>query len=123
MFTQCVISLHIGHQKNVNGVGYNLDGANALIDVDTPISPYPTTSFTKDDTESKLLLFSGEFNTAGRRSCPCDDPYRQVPDLFYWPPHIEDDTEPGPLLSDELITGRETYYTGDYLCMGAADLH
>lgn len=54
-----------------------------LIDIHTPQSAYTTTSLTGDGTELDLV-FSDEFNTAGRTFYPGDDPYWEAVDLHYW---------------------------------------
>lgn len=53
-----------------------------LIDIDTPTSAYTTTSQT-DGTEMELV-FSDEFNVAGRTFYPGDDPYWEAVNLHYW---------------------------------------
>ncbi|KZP20198.1 glycoside hydrolase family 16 protein [Athelia psychrophila] len=74
--------------------GFNLGGTNGtgqvpsmgnwgLIDIHTPQSAYTTTSLTGDGTELDLV-FSDEFNTAGRTFYPGDDPYWEAVDLHYW---------------------------------------
>lgn len=74
--------------------GYNIGGINGtgqipatignfgLIDQDTPQSAYTHTSLETGATWD--LVFSDEFNTAGRTFFPGDDPYWEAADLHYW---------------------------------------
>ncbi|CAE6468714.1 unnamed protein product [Rhizoctonia solani] len=74
--------------------GYNLGGINAtgqvpemignfgLIDPTTPKEAYTRSSL--EDGSEWDLVFSDEFNTAGRSFYPGDDPYWEASDLHYW---------------------------------------
>ncbi|KAJ7169728.1 beta-glucan synthesis-associated [Mycena filopes] len=75
--------------------GFNVGGINStgqvpeiagnfgLIDVHTPKEAYTMTSFHDSDTELQLV-FSDEFEVAGRTFYPGDDPYWEAVDLHYW---------------------------------------
>ena len=53
-----------------------------LIDKDTPHSALTRTGF---DGHEYTLVFSDEFEKAGRTFYPGDDPYWEAVDLWYWP--------------------------------------
>ncbi|KAF8181436.1 beta-glucan synthesis-associated protein-domain-containing protein [Mycena galopus ATCC 62051] len=55
----------------------------SLIDVATPQDAYTIPSY-HDPTKSMKLVFSDEFETAGRSFYPGDDPYWEAVDLYYW---------------------------------------
>lgn len=57
-----------------------------LIDPDTPRDAYEVTSqYTGDNKKRRLkLVFSDEFNTAGRSFYPGEDPFWEAADLHYW---------------------------------------
>jgi len=57
-------------------------GKSGLIDKDTPTNVYNIPSY-KDGREL-VLVFSDEFNKAGRTFYPGDDPYWEAVDLHYW---------------------------------------
>jgi beta-glucanase (GH16 family) len=74
-------------------IGYNLGGINGtgqipdlnlpnLIDKDTPDS---AKSRKGSDGNNYVLVFSDEFETAGRTFWTGDDPYWEAVDLHYWP--------------------------------------
>ncbi|EIW82303.1 glycoside hydrolase family 16 protein [Coniophora puteana RWD-64-598 SS2] len=81
------------HIQSTQG-GFNAGGINAsgqvpsipnnfgLIDVDTPSSAHTYTSFA--DGAEWQLVFSDEFETAGRTFWPGDDPYWEAVDLHNW---------------------------------------
>lgn len=87
-----IITNYIGpHWTNLGG--YNLGGVNAsgqypdvgvfqLVDRDTPPEAYHWTSIQTG--EQWDLVFSDEFNTAGRSFYDGDDPYWMAEDLHYW---------------------------------------
>lgn len=74
--------------------GFNLGGINAtgqvpvltnfplMVDADTPQSARTRTGF---DGKSYSVVFSDEFNQAGRTFYPGDDPYWEAVNLHYWP--------------------------------------
>ena len=83
--------------KPVSTLGaFNLGGTNAsgqvpdlpvrfaIIDPDTPRDAYTIASPHSPSTELELV-FSDEFNVAGRTFYPGDDPYWEAVDLHYWP--------------------------------------
>ena len=57
-----------------------LFGVRELVDKDTPDSAKVRTGF---DGETYDLVFSDEFNTAGRTFWPGDDPYWEAMDFWY----------------------------------------
>ena len=59
-----------------------MPGNWGLIDLETPKDAYSRTSVT--DGSTLRLVFSDEFNTAGRSFYPGDDPYWEAVDLHYW---------------------------------------
>lgn len=78
--------------QSMNG-GFNLGGINAtgqvpemgslsLIDPDTPRTAYTRKSL--EDGSTMELVFSDEFNTAGRTFWPGDDPFWEAADMHYW---------------------------------------
>lgn len=81
------------HPQTV-GPGFNLGGANGsgqvpdlphmpvLIDRDTPDNAKTRTG---TDGKQYNLVFSDEFETAGRTFWPGDDPYWEAVNLNYWP--------------------------------------
>ncbi|EIW67058.1 hypothetical protein TREMEDRAFT_34261, partial [Tremella mesenterica DSM 1558] len=87
-----ILYIYLGKTTSTLGA-YNLGGINAtgqipsigpfqLIDKDTPSSAYTHTSLETGDQWE--LIFSDEFNTAGRTFYEGDDPYWQAVDLHYW---------------------------------------
>lgn len=80
-----IISHFTSHSQSFLG-GFNVGGTNSsgqvpeitgnfgLIDLDTPQSAYTIDSFHSPGTELQLV-FSDEFETAGRTFYPGDDPY------------------------------------------------
>ncbi|GAA5855826.1 hypothetical protein JCM8547_000376 [Rhodosporidiobolus lusitaniae] len=58
-----------------------IENLPSLVDADTPQEAYTRTGFDGEDYE---LVFSDEFNTAGRTFWPGDDPYWEAVDLHYW---------------------------------------
>ncbi|KAI0284022.1 glycoside hydrolase family 16 protein [Russula aff. rugulosa BPL654] len=67
-----------------NGTGQipDLPNTPTLIDSDTPKQFYTKTA---SDGSTWNLVFSDEFNQAGRTFWPGDDPYWEAVDLHYWP--------------------------------------
>lgn len=57
-------------------------GNFGLIDLETPADAYTITSLYSG--REMKLVFSDEFNTAGRTFYPGDDPYWEAVDLHYW---------------------------------------
>jgi beta-glucan synthesis-associated protein KRE6 len=66
---------------NATGQIPELQGVPSLIDGDTPRSAW---SRTGTDGKKYNLVFSDEFNKAGRTFYPGDDPYWEAADLHYW---------------------------------------
>lgn len=68
----------------INGTGQvpSVIGSFGLIDQDTPREAYSWTSLETGQTWD--LVFSDEFETAGRSFYPGDDPYWEAADLHYW---------------------------------------
>lgn len=58
--------------------------AFTLIDPDTPQDAYTKQSM-EDPSVTLELVFSDEFNVAGRSFYPGDDPFWEAVDLWYWP--------------------------------------
>ena len=54
-----------------------------LIDLETPISVHTKPSYYNPG-QTMQLVFSDEFNKAGRTFYPGDDPYWEAVDLHYW---------------------------------------
>lgn len=61
-----------------------MPGNWGLIDVDTPSAAYTKLSYHDGGKSELQLVFSDEFNTAGRTFYPGDDPYWEAVDLHYW---------------------------------------
>ncbi|KAJ7207426.1 beta-glucan synthesis-associated protein KRE6 [Mycena pura] len=57
--------------------------SRSLVDVATPQNAYTIPSY-HDPTKNMKLVFSDEFETAGRTFYPGDDPYWEAVDLNYW---------------------------------------
>lgn len=86
---------HFTRYKESTKGGYNIGGTNLtgqvaqmptsirsdLVDSETPDNALTRTGF---DGEQYTLVFSDEFNTAGRSFYPGDDPYWEAVDLHYW---------------------------------------
>ncbi|KAJ7901651.1 glycoside hydrolase family 16 protein [Mycena leptocephala] len=67
----------------VNATGQVASIGNfGLIDLETPADAYTITSLYSG--REMKLVFSDEFNTAGRTFYPGDDPYWEAVDLHYW---------------------------------------
>ncbi|KAJ7703191.1 beta-glucan synthesis-associated protein-domain-containing protein [Mycena rosella] len=68
-----------------NGTGQipGIPGNWALIDADTPVDKYTIPSWIPGNEEMQLV-FSDEFEVAGRSFYPGDDPYWEAVDLHYW---------------------------------------
>ncbi|KAL7421019.1 hypothetical protein Q5752_003903 [Cryptotrichosporon argae] len=89
---------------------YNLGGINAsgqlpdvgpfeLIDKDTPTSAYTYTSMETGETWE--LVFSDEFNNAGRTFYDGDDPYWEAVDLHYWQTNNLEWYDPKSLVTED----------------------
>jgi len=68
---------------NSTGQVPEISGNFGLIDLATPKDAYTIKSF-QDPSEELQLVFSDEFNVAGRSFYPGDDPYWEAVDLHYW---------------------------------------
>ncbi|KAJ6509382.1 beta-glucan synthesis-associated protein [Mycena vitilis] len=89
-----IISHFTTHSGSFFG-GFNVGGTNAtgqvpemagnfgLIDLATPKDAYTIDSYHSPGTKLQLV-FSDEFETAGRTFYPGDDPYWEAVDLHYW---------------------------------------
>lgn len=65
-------------------LGQVMQTAFTLIDPDTPQDAY-TRPGVENPSETMELVFSDEFNVAGRSFYPGDDPFWEAVDLWYWP--------------------------------------
>ncbi|KAI0041789.1 glycoside hydrolase family 16 protein [Auriscalpium vulgare] len=68
---------------NSTGQVPKIPGNWGLVDLETPDSALTRPSF-NDPSKTLTLVFSDEFNTAGRSFYPGDDPYWEAVDLHYW---------------------------------------
>ncbi|GJE88368.1 glycoside hydrolase family 16 protein [Phanerochaete sordida] len=119
LFAGYPIILFVRDNKPV-GPGFNLGGINrtgqvpdlphmpTLIDTDTP-----SEAMTRTGTDGKTynLVFSDEFNQAGRTFWPGDDPYWEAVNLNYWPTGDLEWYDPQALVTEDgklVITMDET---------------
>ncbi|KAG9006630.1 hypothetical protein FRB94_000556 [Tulasnella sp. JGI-2019a] len=75
-------STFAGINSNSSGQVPVMNGNFGLIDRDTPVAAYTTTSY--QDGSELQLVFSDEFNVDNRTFYPGDDPYWEAEDLYYW---------------------------------------
>ncbi|KAI5123165.1 hypothetical protein M0805_000868 [Coniferiporia weirii] len=109
--------------------GFNIGGTNGtgqvpnignfgLIDVETPSEALTMTSYV--DGSTLELVFSDEFNTAGRTFYPGDDPYWEAVDLDYWQTGNENWYDPAAITTKDgyleitlsNVTTHGMYYQG-----------